>query len=71
MRSWLSRRTARDVLLAAVALLAAGAASAADVCPGIRSQQAVADPAARIAAIACNEHVIWHRPFIDRGGCAS
>ena len=54
--------------LALLLLLATFTARAADVCPGIRSQQSAADPATRIAAVACNEHVAWYRPFIDRNG---
>lgn len=55
-------------MLALLLLLATYAARAADVCPGIRSQQSATEPATRIAAVACNEHVIWYRPFIDRDG---
>lgn len=49
-------------------LLAMSSASAADICPVARQQQPAADPASRIAAITCNEHVLWYRPFIDRDG---
>ena len=53
-----------------VLLLLSGAvrANAADVCPVLRSQTTSADTATRIAAVACNEHLIWYRPFIDRNG---
>lgn len=54
--------------LALLLLLVAPTSRAADVCPGIRSQQSAADPATRIAAVACNEHIVWYRPFIDRDG---
>lgn len=55
-------------ILALFLLLATGAARAADVCPAMRNQQAATDPATRIAAVACNEHMLWYRPFIDRHG---
>ena len=50
------------------ALLATSTAHAADVCPWLRSQLSAADPATRVAAVACNEYMIWYRPFIDRNG---
>jgi hypothetical protein len=57
------------VWIAAVLLmLLAATANAADVCPTLRSQQSSADPATRVAAVACNEYMIWYRPFIDRDG---
>ncbi|RXR03414.1 DUF2272 domain-containing protein [Pseudoxanthomonas composti] len=43
-------------------------AHAGDVCPQLRTQTAAPDPATRIAAVACNEHLLWYRPFIDRQG---
>ena len=49
-------------------LLGSGAATAADVCPATQQQQFSADTATRIAAIACNEHQLWYRPFIDTNG---
>lgn len=55
-------------MLALLLLLAPHAVRAADACPGLRSQQYAADPATRIAAVACNEHIVWYRPFIDRDG---
>ncbi|MEO6103467.1 MAG: DUF2272 domain-containing protein, partial [Pseudoxanthomonas sp.] len=58
----------RLLILALFLLLVATTASAADVCPVLRSQQSVADPATRVAAVACNEYMIWYRPFIDRDG---
>jgi len=49
-------------------LLMANTATAADVCPSLRSQLFSTDPATRVAAVACNEYMIWYRPFIDRDG---
>ena len=51
-----------------IALLLAGSAQAKDACPVIRSRLTDADAATRIAAAACNEHMIWYRAFIDRNG---
>ena len=59
MRSW---------ILALALLSATTAAHAADVCPLLRNQQSSADPATRVAAVACNEYMLWYRPFIDRNG---
>ena len=58
----------RKWMFAALLLLATGQACAVDVCPVLRNQQSSPDPATRVAAIACNEHLIWYRPFIDRDG---
>ncbi|MEO8366213.1 MAG: DUF2272 domain-containing protein [Pseudoxanthomonas sp.] len=58
----------RVMILALLLMLAASGAQAADVCPLLRSQQSAADPATRVAAVACNEYMIWYRPFIDRNG---
>ena len=58
----------RRWILVLALLLAATTAHAADVCPVLRSQQSSADPATRVAAIACNEYMLWYRPFIDRNG---
>lgn len=55
-------------ILALALLLPTITVHAADVCPTLRSQQSSADPATRVAAIACNEYMIWYRPFIDRNG---
>lgn len=49
-------------------LAAATTAQAGDACPVLRSQVNAADAATRMAAIACNEHALWYRPFIDRNG---
>ncbi len=46
----------------------AGDARAGDACPAVRARTADAEPAVRIAALACNEHLHWFRPFIDRDG---
>ncbi|WP_101927679.1 MULTISPECIES: DUF2272 domain-containing protein [Luteimonas] len=43
-------------------------AVAADPCPIARGQVDNADPATRLAAAACEEHQLWHRPFIDAEG---
>ena len=45
-----------------------GAALAADRCPTLRHQQSDPSVATRIAAIACDEHIRWNRPFIDPEG---
>lgn len=58
MRAW---------LLLPFLLLTSGAAFAADACPQL-SQQTPTDVATRIAAVACREHLMWYRPFIDREG---
>lgn len=55
-------------IVIAMTLLAVFAADAADVCPTLRLQQSSADAATRIAAIACNENMLWYRPFIDADG---
>src|SRR5690606_2042351 len=43
-------------------------ALAADPCPLLRARQDAPDAATRIAAIACEEHHAWYRPFIDFEG---
>ncbi|MFS8137018.1 MAG: DUF2272 domain-containing protein [Thermomonas sp.] len=45
-----------------------GSASASDQCPLLRSHQADSEIATRIAAVACDEHIDWYRPFIDNNG---
>lgn len=55
-------------ILAGLLLLLAATANAADVCPLARQQQFSTDHAARVAAVACNEHMLWFRPFIDSNG---
>ncbi|MEO5629262.1 MAG: DUF2272 domain-containing protein [Thermomonas sp.] len=54
--------------LGLLTLMLAGNALAADQCPMLRSRQADPDVATRIAAVACNEHMVWYRPFIDSDG---
>lgn len=49
-------------------LATAGTAAAADQCPVLRSQQSAAEVATRIAAVACDEHIRWRRPFIGTDG---
>ena len=56
-------------IFAGVLLLAlSGGAAASDQCPLLRSRQADPDIATRIAAVACDEHMEWYRPFIDSEG---
>ncbi|GGK06477.1 DUF2272 domain-containing protein [Luteimonas terricola] len=43
-------------------------ALAADPCPLLRAQQSAPDAATRIAAVACEEHQTWYRPFIGGDG---
>lgn len=57
----------RGWILTAWLLLASPTAFAADPCPALQAQP-MAEPAARIASIACAEHVAWYRPFMDRNG---
>lgn len=56
------------ILAGLLLLLSASFARAGDACPTLRSQLASPDQATRIAAIACNEHLLWFRPFIDVDG---
>ena len=49
-------------------LALAGGSMAADQCPQLRGRQADPDIATRIAAVACDEHLEWYRPFIDVDG---
>lgn len=46
----------------------AGSTFAADQCPSLRSRQSDPEVATRIAAVACDEHLRWRRPFIGNGG---
>src|SRR5690606_31608737 len=57
-----------QLALAFCLLAATGDAFAADQCPELRSRQSDPDVATRIAAVACEEHVRWRRPFIDANG---
>ena len=45
-----------------------GLAAAADVCPLLRAQVDSPLVSTRIAAAACEEHLLWYRPFIDPEG---
>lgn len=49
-------------------LALSGSAIASDQCPLLRSRQADPDIATRIAAVACDEHMDWYRPFVDSDG---
>lgn len=49
-------------------LVLSASALASDQCPVLRSRQADPDIATRIAAVACDEHLEWYRPFIDSDG---
>lgn len=54
---------------AALLMLVANLASAAEICTQTPAQQySAADYATRIAAVACHEHRLWYRPFIDGNG---
>lgn len=55
-------------LLATLLLLPSPRAEAADVCPMLRLQLNSQVVANRIAAAACDENLLWHRPFIDADG---
>lgn len=57
-----------QLALAFCLLAACGVAFAADQCPELRSRQSDPEVATRIAAVACEEHVRWRRPFIDANG---
>lgn len=56
------------LIFAGLASLWCSSAIAADACPAVRMQQFSSDTATRIAAVACNEHHLWYRPFIDTNG---
>jgi hypothetical protein len=62
------RRILPSALLLAGASLGSGSANAVDPCPTLRMQTASTDTATRIAAVACNENLLWYRPFIDTDG---
>lgn len=61
--AWMAR-----LVLVIAAWAACGMALAADRCPSLRQQQSDPQVATRIAAIACDEHMRWNRPFIDVDG---
>lgn len=56
------------LLFALFAIGWAAPATARDVCPLLRVQVNAPVVANRIAAAACEEHLLWHRPFIDAQG---
>ena len=58
----------RRWILAGLLMFVAATSTAADICPVARQQQFSGDQAARIAAVACNEHMLWFRAFIDSNG---
>lgn len=62
------RRILPSAILLAGASLGVGSANAVDRCPALRMQTASTDTATRIAAVACNENLLWYRPFIDTDG---
>ncbi len=62
----MSRQVSWLVLFALLSL--AAPVAAADPCPLLRMQVEAPDPATRLAAVACEEHQLWHRPFIDAAG---
>ncbi len=51
-----------------ILLVMSGGAFAVDLCPGLSQRQADQQVATRIAAVACDEHLRWNRPFIDADG---
>jgi hypothetical protein len=55
-------------LVLVLSLLVSGHALAADQCPTLVQRQSDPQVATRIAAIACDEHLRWNRPFIDADG---
>ena len=64
----MAKRWMAQLMLLAGLLAMAGMALAADRCPTLRHQQSDPLVATRIAAIACDEHIRWNRPFIDADG---
>ncbi|MBB1472017.1 MULTISPECIES: DUF2272 domain-containing protein [unclassified Luteimonas] len=67
----MARPSAWQLLVCAATLWllgAAGTAQAADPCPLLRAQTGSPAIVTRIAAVACEEHQLWYRPFIDREG---
>ena len=56
------------VLLGVLMLLLSSTALAADRCPVLSKNQADPLVATRIAAVVCEEHLRWNRPFIDAQG---
>ncbi|HST44773.1 MAG TPA: DUF2272 domain-containing protein [Luteimonas sp.] len=64
-RSWL---LAGLLLLPAALLLPSMPALAADPCSGFGRGLGSMQYAERIAAVACQESTLWHRPFVDASG---
>lgn len=56
------------LLLAVSSFACAREGAPGDTCPALRSQLASPLAATRVAAAACNEHLLWFRPFIDVDG---
>ncbi|MEO6155608.1 MAG: DUF2272 domain-containing protein [Thermomonas sp.] len=57
-----------EFFMGVLLLALAGSASASDQCPLLRNHQTDPEIATRIAAVACDEHMNWYRPFIDSDG---
>ena len=64
MKIKLPRRFALGLCLLGFSAIAV----AADVCPLLRAQTGSQLVSTRIAAVACEEHQLWYRPFIDLDG---
>ncbi|MFT4179112.1 MAG: DUF2272 domain-containing protein [Thermomonas sp.] len=58
----------KRLVIAMLLLASSHAALAADQCPALSQRQSDAQVAIRIAAVACDEHLRWNRPFIDADG---
>src|SRR5690606_17074751 len=58
----------KRLLAVACLWLVGGSALAADPCPSLARRQADPQVATRVAAVACDEHLRWNRPFIDADG---
>lgn len=61
-------RVVAAVLLLLGFSITSAPAQAADICPQLRVQLNSPVTANRIAAAACEEYLLWHRPFIDADG---
>lgn len=64
LENHLHLKSASGLLLLALS----SGANASDHCPQLRNRQTDPDIATRIAAVACDEHINWYRPFIDSEG---
>ncbi|MDB6163514.1 MAG: hypothetical protein JWL98_946 [Xanthomonadaceae bacterium] len=58
----------RRAIVIGALVLATSAVDAADVCPVLRQQLSSNETSTRIAAVACNENMLWYRPFIAADG---